>query len=105
MGRIIDSLDKIDCSKQNTDDLYSIFRSIDEYSIPIIWFLLRKDEFVHRQRINEKNKELEFVSDLKYPPYNVCKSYGRANIPYNSMFYCCCQTSEPDAISPRVITL
>ena len=105
MGRITDSLNKIDNSKQNTDELHSVFHSIDELSIPIVRFFLGKDEFVLRQRINEKNKELEYISDLTYPPYNVCRSYGRANIPYSSMFYCCGETSEQGAIYPRILAL
>lgn len=105
MGRITDSLNKIDNSKQNTDELYKVFHSIDERSIPIIRFFLGKDEFVLRQRINEKNKQFESVSDLTYPPYTMCRSYGRANTPYNSMFYCCWETPKPAALYPRILAL
>jgi len=105
MGRITDSLNKIDNSKQNIDELYSVFYSIDELSIPIVRFFLGKDEFVLRLRINPKKEELEYVSDLTYPPYNVCRNFGRANIPYNSLFYCCYQTLEPNAVYSRILAL
>ena len=105
MGYISDNLNKIDNTKEDVKNLYDIFNSIDDFKIPIIRFFLGAGEFVLRQRLNEKGKEFIHIHELTYPQDNLCKHYGRANIPYHSMFYCCCQTPEEGAIYPRLLSL
>lgn len=58
-----------------------------------------------RQRVNEKGKEYNLISELYYPPANCIKNYGRANLPYQSMFYACCFSLDKDDPLPRMLTL
>lgn len=99
------SLDNIVSSEKSTDELYSIFKSIDDYTYPIIRFYIDANTYVIRQRLNQKNKEFFYISDLSYPPVTVCKEYGRANLPFHPMFYCCSFPSDYSAPQPRIITL
>lgn len=102
---IKNKLDSINSSAENIQELYSIFNSIDEMSLPIIRFYIDKGTFVIRQRINPKGKDFSNVSELSYPPVESCKDYGRANLPGHSMFYCCSFATDEDAPEPRFTTL
>lgn len=88
MGKITEMLNAIDCKKENTDELYSIFRSVDEHSLPIVRVELPRSSTFVRQRPNPCIGAYDSIQELRYPPYLVT-GYGRANIPYNPMFYCC----------------
>lgn len=57
MNMIKEKLDKITSAEENLKDLYSLFYSIDDNSLPIIRFYIEKDSFVIRQRINPIGKE------------------------------------------------
>lgn len=105
MGIITEQLNNIIPSIENTDKLYEIFKSIDDYAIPIIRFYMGGGTSLIRTRINEKNKEFNFVSDLYCPPAFLISNYGRANLPYQSMFYACSFPKDNEAPYPRMITL
>lgn len=98
-------LERISNSEKNIDELYSVFNSIDGNTIPMIRVSIDVGAFVVRQRINIKDQSFSNVSDLSYPPVHCCKSYGRANLPYHPMFYCCSFSTEKDAPLPRYVTL
>lgn len=104
-GCLKDKLNNISCKEEDLVELYSIFNSIDEYSIPVIRYYLEKDTYVIRQRINLKGKDFMHISELSYPPIICCSSYGRANIPYHPMFYCCSFATDIKAPIPRYTTL
>ena len=108
MGRITDLLDSIDVSKENTDELYKIFRLVPDFGIPILRFYLYKGASLIRQRVNLKGKDFDKVSDLRYPPADCIKGYERANTPYQPMFYACCFPGDygsDDVPPPRVVAL
>lgn len=105
MGRITDLLNRIISSPNNTEELYRIFKSINDYDLPVIRFYMPEDTFLLRQRINEKGKEFYLVSDLYYPPAIYLKNYGRANLPFQSMFYACSFPVDSSAPYPRMLTL
>lgn len=88
MGNITERLNAIDCKKENTEELYSIFRSVDECSLPIVRVELPRSSTFVRQRPNPCVGEYDSIQELLYPPCMVT-GYGRANIPFNPMFYCC----------------
>ena len=108
MGRITDLLDAIDVSKENTEELYSIFRLVPDFGIPVLRFYLSKGTPLIRQRVNLKGKDFINVSDLSYPPADCIKCYERANFPYQPMFYACCFPGDygaDDVPPPRVVAL
>ena len=105
MNNIKEKLDKITSAEESLKDLYSLFYSIDDNSLPIIRFYIEKDSFVIRQRINPIGKELTHVSQLSYPPSDCCYEYGRANLPGHPMFYCCSFATDIDAPEPRYTSL
>lgn len=98
-------LNMISNSEDNTNELYSIFNSFEGEILPIIRINIEAGAYVVRQRINDKDKVFSNVSDLSYPPVHCCYNYGRANLPYHSMFYCCSFSGDKDAPLPRYITL
>ena len=98
-------LDKISNSEDNTNELYSIFNSFEGEKLPMIRINIEAGAYVVRQRINDKDKDFSNVFDLSYPPVHCCYNYGRANLPYHSMFYCCSFSGDKDAPLPRYITL
>ena len=103
--KIANKLDRIITSEENDQELYSIFNSIDEMSLPIIRFYIEKGAYVIRQRINPMGKDFSQVYELSYPPVECCKDYGRANLPGHSMFYCCSFATDENAPEPRYTTL
>lgn len=108
MGRITDLLDSIDVSKENTDELYSIFRLVPDFGIPVLRFYLYKGASLIRQRVNIKGEDFNNVSDLQFPPAYCINSYERANFPYQPMFYACCFPGDygsDDVPPPRVVAL
>ena len=107
MGRITDWLDAIDVRKENTEELYSIFRMITDYNLPVIRFYIYAGSGLVRQRVNEIGKAFVHISDLYYPPAQCITKYERANLPYQPMFYACSFPADYDEISPppRVISL
>lgn len=108
MGRITDMLDAIDVRKENTEELYSIFRMVPDFDIPLIRYYLYEGTSLVRQRVNEKGKEFQMVSDLGYPPANCITGYERANLPYQPMFYACSFPGDfesPNVPPPRVVAL
>ena len=98
-------LNMISNSEDNTNELYFIFNSFEGEILPIIRINIEAGAYVVRQRINDKDKVFSNVSDLSYPPVHCCYNYGRANLPYHSMFYCCSFSGDKDAPLPRYITL
>ncbi|MBR6198102.1 MAG: hypothetical protein IKQ72_10935 [Bacteroidaceae bacterium] len=97
--------EKLDGIENNLEELYSIFNSINWSVLPLILFSLEKGAFVIRQRINPEGKELSLVSEMSYPPHTCCKEYGRANIPFHPMFYCCSFNGNFDSTLPRIVSL
>lgn len=102
MGNISESLDKIECKKENLEELYKIFHSVN--NVPVMTFNVEIDAFLIRQRINEKDRFFELESELSYPPSGSCREYNRANIPYNPMFYSSI-TIEENALYARIVAL
>ena len=98
-------LDIISNSEDNTNELYSIFNSLKGEIFPMIRINIEVGAYVVRQRINDKDKDFSNVSDLSYPPVHCCYNYGRANLPYHSMFYCCSFSGGKNDPLPRYITL
>ena len=105
MGKITDQLNNIVSSPENTNELYGIFKSINDYDLPVIRFYMGEGTLLIRQRINEKGKEFHLVSDLYYPPAICLNKYGRANLPFQSMFYACSFPIDNAAPYPRIVTL
>ena len=102
--KIQNRLDSID-SPQKTEELYFLFNSIENGIVPLVHFNLEVGTYVIRQRINNKDKEFSTVSELTYPPMAACKGYGRANIPYHPMFYCCSFADDFTSPLPRYISV
>lgn len=107
MGKITDALNAYDIEKGNLDELYRIFKEVDDYDIPIVRFTIYPGSGLIRQRINLRGKEFQEVSELNYPPANYLSNHGRANLPYQSMFYACSFPSEnePNTPIPRIVSL
>ncbi len=102
---ISQKLNKISPVEENTDELFSIFNSVDGYALPFVIFNIQAGSFVVRQRINLKGKDFNYISELSYPPNYCCNTYGRANIPFHSMFYCCSFSMNNNSPLPRYIAL
>lgn len=109
MGRISSLLDNIDVEKQNTDELYDIFRMVPDVDYPVLRFYLYPGTVLIRQRINLPGAEFNKVSDLGCPPASCIHSYERANVPYQAMFYTCSfpgdYEADGDNLPPRVVAL
>lgn len=107
MGRITELLDAIKVEEENTDELYGIFRMVEDFNLPIIRFYLYPGSGLVRQRINQLGTEFDTVSELSYPPLLCVKGYERANLPYQPMFYACSFPSgyNDETHPPRVIAL
>lgn len=108
MGKITEMLDAVDVRKENTEELYKIFRLVPDYDIPLMRFSLDKGVSLIRQRINLRGEVFCLVSDLGYPPASYVTRYERANLPYQSMFYACSFPFEdiPEDIPlPRVVAV
>lgn len=100
-------LENIECNEDNLSTLYNLFKSVDEYSIPIIRYHMLQGTELIRCRINMPGRHFTKISELSYPPINCVKKYGRANVPYNPMFYCSVfsDTVNENAPYPRVVSL
>lgn len=111
MGRITSLLDNIDVKKQDTDELYDIFRQVPDYDYPVLRFYLYPGTVLIRQRINLPGAEFNKISDLGCPPAFCVHSYERANVPYQAMFYACSFPGDYEAKGaeppppPRVVAL
>ena len=107
MGKITDLLNAIDVTKENTEELYGIFRIVADYNLPVIRFYLYAGSGLIRQRVNQQGTEFSSVSELSYPPLLCVKGYERANVPYQPMFYACSFPSgyNDETHPPRVIAL
>lgn len=107
MGRITNSLNAIDVTKENTEELYGIFRTVENFNLPVIRFYLYPGSGLVRQRVNQQGTEFCMVSELGYPPLLCVKGYERANVPYHPMFYACSFPSgyNDETHPPRVIAL
>lgn len=108
MGRITDLLDAIDVTKENTEEIYSIFQSVPDYELPIVRYYLFAGAKLIRQRINLYGKDFTTVSELGYPPPYCIKGYERANLPFQSMFYACSFPRDYGSNNippPRVVAL
>lgn len=107
MGRITELLDAINSADENTEELYGIFRLVDDYDIPIIRFYLYPGAGLVRQRVNLIGTEFNEVSELSYPPMLCVTKYERANVPFQPMFYACSfpRGYNDETHPPRVIAL
>lgn len=107
MGRITELLDAINVVDENTEELYDIFRIVDDYDIPIIRFYLYPGAGLIRQRVNLTGTEFNEVSELSYPPLLCVTKYERANVPFQPMFYACSfpRGYNDETHPPRVIAL
>lgn len=107
MGRITELLDAINSADENTEELYGIFRLVDDFDIPIIRFYLYPGAGLVRQRVNLIGTEFNEVSELSYPPLLCVTKYERANVPYQPMFYACSfpRGYNDETHPPRVIAL
>lgn len=107
MGKITKLLDAIDAADENTEELYGIFRLVDDCDIPIIRFYLYPGAGLVRQRLNLVGSEFNEVSELGYPPLLCVKKYERANVPFQPMFYACSfpRGYDNETHPPRVIAL
>ena len=106
MGEITNILNQINSSEDNIQDLYSVFKRANVSSLPIIRIFLPPGTSFIRQRINEKDRDFSSISDLTYPPADKVTKYGRANIPYNPLFYCCTFKKNGDRMQiPRLVAL
>lgn len=105
MDNIKAKLDKIVSSTENVDELYLIFDSIKDYSLPLIVFYIEAGASLIRQRINESGKYYSTTSSLSYPPITAPPKYGRANIPGHPMFYGCAFPMDSLAPDPRIIAI
>ena len=82
MGRLSNLLDTINVMDEDTEELYKIFRMVNDFDIPVIRFYIYSGSGLIRQRINRKGEEFEKVSELNYPPLDCVTGYERANVPY-----------------------
>lgn len=108
MGVLTDCLRTYNIQKGNLDELYGIFKSVNDYDIPIVRYIIYPGSGLIRQRINNsQGKEFYSVSELNYPPAICLSKYGRVNLPYQSMFYACSfpNTNGVDVPLPRIVSL
>lgn len=107
MGKITELLDAINVTDEDTEELYGVFRLVDDYDIPIIRCDLYPGAGLVRQRVNLIGTEFSEVSELGYPPLLCVKNYERANVPYQPMFYACSfpRGYNDETHPPRVIAL
>lgn len=108
MGKITDLLDAINVVKENTEELYEIFRMVEDFDFPVIRFNIYSGSGLIRQRVNKKGEDFEKVSDLNYPPFDCVTGYERANVPYQPMFYACSfptDYNDENTPPPRVVSL
>lgn len=107
MGVLTDSLNTYNIQKGDLEELYGIFRSVNDYDIPIVRYIIYPGSGLIRQRINPQGKEFYSISELNYPPAICLPKYGRVNLPYQSMFYACSfpKTYRNGTPLPRVVSL
>ena len=107
MGVLTDSLRTYNIQKGDLDELYGIFRSVNDYDIPIVRYIIYPGSGLIRQRVNLRGKEFYSISELNYPPAICLSKYGRANLPYQSMFYACSfpHANGVDVPFPRIVSL
>ena len=103
MSDIKEQLNNIVPSDEHIGELYALFNSVSEYTIPLIKVSIDKGAYVLRQRINKSGQYYKTIAELSYPPSVI--HYGRANVPGHPMFYCCLFTMNPENVSPRLVTL
>lgn len=108
MGVITDSLRTYNIQKGNLDELYGIFKSVKDYDIPIVRYTIYPGSGLIRQRVNPQGKEFYNISELSYPPALCLSKYGRANLPYQPMFYACSFPKNTNGVNvplPRMVSL
>lgn len=107
MGRITELLNAINVADENTEELYGIFRLVDDYDIPIIRYYLYPGAGLIRQRVNLSGTEFNEISELSYPPMLCVPKYERANVPFQPMFYACSfpRDYNDETHPPRAIAL
>lgn len=107
MGRIADALNAYDKKKASLEELYNIFKHVDDYDVPIVRFTIYPGNSLIRQRVNLKGKEFDVISELNYPPAAYLPNHGRANLPYHPMFYACSFPSDNEYSMPlpRIVSL
>lgn len=107
MSVLSDSLRTYNIQEGNLDKLYGIFKSVNDYDIPIVRYTIYPGSRLIRQRINPKGKEFYSISELNYPPAICLSKYGRVNLPYQSMFYACSfpNINDADVPYPRMVSL
>lgn len=102
---ISERLENISYNENELPKLYELFNLDKNASIPIIRFYITEGAWLVRQRVNNSGEEFKNIYELSYPPVEYCKNYGRANIPFHPMFYCCSFATDVDAPIPRYLSL
>lgn len=103
MSGIKERLKNLMPSDEYIGELYSLFNSVSENTLPLIKVTIEKGAYVLRQRINKSGKYYKSIPELSYPPS--VEHYGRANVPGHPMFYCCLFSMNPENVRPRLVTL
>lgn len=107
MGEITNQLDSYDINVADLDQLYKIYKSINDNELPIVRFIIQEHTSIFRQRNNNKDEKIKTISGLTYPSALLVKEYGRANIPFHPMFYASIYGGKAgnDEIFPRITCL
>lgn len=96
----IQKLREIDLSLYPFNDVRSL---VEEFqSIKIIRITIKPGAIISRIR---KGNGYKSRKDLSYPPVEACRSYQRANLPNNTMFYGTISDSESPTVDNRFIAI
>ena len=99
-----DRLANINSLEESLEELYSIFNSVKDCTLPLIIVDLEVGSCVFRLRLNTEGEEFKTIHEISYPPTEFTK-YGRANISGHPMFYGCTFGLDQTTVDPRVVTL
>lgn len=102
--RIVDFVNEIN-HEDSIDGLMKVFQNVFKGEVPILKYIYGAHSKLIRCRINENHKNFNNVSELSYPPSGIIGSFGRANIPYQSMFYACSFPHDMETYPPRLVGL
>lgn len=99
IDKIISQINKED----NIDSLMNLYENVLGDNFPIIRYVYGTNSKLIRCRINQKDKRFVNVSELTYPQADLLKSFGRANIPGQPMFYACSFPQDQETYPPRLV--